>query len=584
MTDESYARNFCSFYEAVNSYKSTLDKQECSSFLTALLKYGIPALGIKVAKNKKITQEEREKILEKTKSIPFNKIGELPEKLEKYFDKNNINNDIRYPCRSRIKKFVNTYNAYIISEHDPEDLSIYRQNPPYAANKVRTTSREQVTKLKLETYPDSFNTELEEFAQFLRQNPDIDSERTVENHVSWAERYVGWLVRTNRIKFEDISLNKIVPFVKLYLCGVKREHMTGDLALKKMLAESECQDIGQNLVNQLETYIQKRGIGPGTVRVLLSSIVNVSKFIYKDETNRMLADNCDDIPATIMLRKLSRKYDKKYATYRKVHNQNTDGKMMPWATVQDVLEKKRMFFEGGVYINEKKLKKDKITDHTLADDLQRFLLLAFFTIMPPDRQRTIRELIYGTTLRYGFIDDNYNFISADKLTSWKTQYYIYLGEKDYKTWKTHGRWFAPVPNKKFDIPNKGKSFYDYLKQWLSDGYIDKNGEKQGYRNALNPKTQTFFVDRYGGQMSDNAVTNKIRNMIYSYTAIPSTPHTLRHIFSSRIYQGDIDEATLKAFHVWMKHSPKEAKTYTHLKQSEKIAKAIEAIESRPDLF
>ncbi len=207
---------------------------------------------------------------------------------------------------------------------------------------------------------------------------------------------------------------------------------------------------------------------------------------------------------------------------------------------------------------------------TKANDLQRFLMLACFTIMPPDRVRTFTELTYGKTLKHGLYDDNFtHFTPVDQMSNpQEAEWFIRLEEGEYKTWKTYGIWTGKIPNQKF---GDGKSFYDYLYQWFFDGYIDKEGNKHGYRDALDPQTDRVFVNRFGNHFAGSKLSERIKNMIHGEYGIPATPHTIRHIFVSYIHTENFDEKTLKSFAYWMKHSPEEqTKTYSHLTNAEKL--------------
>jgi hypothetical protein len=85
--------------------------------------------------------------------------------------------------------------------------------------------------------------------------------------------------------------------------------------------------------------------------------------------------------------------------------------------------------------------------------------------MPPDRQRTFRELTFGKTLKYGIRDEKRNtFTSYDKLKQEEEpKYYIHLLSHQYKTGDTYGTYWHEIKNVTY---KDGKQFYDYLNQWL----------------------------------------------------------------------------------------------------------------------
>lgn len=163
----------------------------------------------------------------------------------------------------------------------------------------------------------------------------------------------------------------------------------------------------------------------------------------------------------------------------------------------------------------------------------------------------------------------------------EAKYYIRLEQGEYKTWKTYGIWTGEIPNKKFP---DGKCFYNYLHQWFFDGYVDKDGKKHGYRDALNPRTDRVFVNQNGDAIAEGSFADKIKRIVYGEYKIPVTPHTIRHIYVNHIHTLGLDDATLDSIARWMKHSLEEAKkTYVHLTNSERLLAAQTAIKIVPGL-
>ena len=568
--------------QAIEDYLPTLDsKAEKKNFLTAICRYTLPGFAkIKLPKGKRMSESDQLKLIEAAKSIEIENVEEILKNQKKCFKKANLPKKDRYPYESRVKSFV----KFILANRTDNASSQEYQRRGNKYKIVNKKGKKQLPSVvALDKYPQHFEAELEDFKNFLVSHIDSSSEKSIKNHTKTAKKYLGWLYRNQKISYEEISLEALIPRIELYNCCPLPDHNYYDkdawinLAYQKTIAEQKCKEEGIKIQHWLRDYFQKRNLAPGTSASEVERITTIAKYIYRNETDSSVHSDFQDIPIIAILRKLRRDYAKKDKARKKSKNQNVDGKMVSWQMLKDLLEIKRLHFEQPKYQNGHKVKLIP-----RADDLQRFLMLACFVIMPPDRNRTFVELSYGKTLKHGWFDEHNNFTPVDKMSNpQEAKYYIHLQEGDYKTWKTYGVWRGTIPNKEFD---DGKLFYDYLDQWFFNGYVDENGKKRGYRDALNPQTDTVFVNKYGAKFSGCCLCSKIKVMVYGEYEIPTTPHTIRHIYVSHVCKEKFDSATLDSIAYWMKHSPEEArKTYSHLTSREKLRAANKAIESIPYL-
>lgn len=591
MLATSYTRTLkINLGQAIEDYLQTLDSAaDKSNFLTALCRYTLPSFAkIKRPKGKRMSNRDQLRMIEEAKSIEIKKPEEVSQKQQKYFDKINFPKEDRYSYESRINSFVD----FILMREGEQKSSADNKGKPrnkskYNANLIESKRRLGPV-LALDKYPDHLEKELIDYENFLLNSPDLDirSKNTAKNNIYAVKKLLGWLYLTKKISYEEISLSKIVPFVKLYNYRPNQQDQSVDckefwmnFAYQKLQAEWQCKDIGLNLVRWLKDFFRERDLNPCSIVSEICKVINVAKYIYRKETDVAVNDEFEDVPVVTILKKLRNAYDKEAKVLRKLKNQNTDGKMLPWEKLLDLLEIKRQLFEHQTYKDGRKV----VKMHILADDLQRFLMLACFTIMPPDRKRTFVELTYGKTLQHGLYDEKFlHFTPIDQMANPKeAKYYIRLEKGEYKTWKTYGVWTGEIPNKEFP---DGKRFYDYWNQWFFDGYVDKDGNKHGYRDALNPQTDRVFVNQNGDAIAAGSFTDKIKRLVYGEYKIPVTPHTIRHIYVNHVHTLKLDEATLDSIARWMKHSLEEAKkTYTHLTNPERLVAAQTAIRIVPGL-
>jgi hypothetical protein len=89
---------------------------------------------------------------------------------------------------------------------------------------------------------------------------------------------------------------------------------------------------------------------------------------------------------------------------------------------------------------------------------QRFLSLAFFVLIPPDRARTVYELEVGRTLVWGHFQEGI-FVATDNQEHPTAAWFIHLQPEDYKTGAAYGEYWGSIPNESF---GDGTCFYDYI--------------------------------------------------------------------------------------------------------------------------
>jgi len=584
MLDLPNTRDYSNLQEPVKIYLQTLQEQDKKNFLTALLKYCVPAFGFSPPGAKRMSQADKDRLFESLKEIPFTSINELLEKLSKYLDQLEVSQNSKYPLVSRIKKFVDTYPVED-AEKQIKIKKYQRGRSKFSCHNLKLTGRKYNSRFELKRQPRSLKKEINVFKDFVKLKLNITSESTFSTYVSLIKQYLGWLIYTKQTTYEKISLASIIPLVNLYnskpqlIQELDKDNLK-EYAYKKMMAEWECQDLAKETVEKFTKFFADKNLKPRSKEGFYTAMIALAKYIYKDETDIFLVDNFDDVPFITFLRKNRKNTQEKVKIYQKSNNQNTDNKLIPWEEVLKVVEEYRLKYETKDY---RKPDRHKVKPFTTACDLQRFLMLSFFTVMPPDRRRTFVELTYGKSLKHGLYDENENFTSIEKLKD-KSQakYYIYLSEGDYKTWKNYGTWIGEIPNKEY---SNGKKFYDYIDEWLFNGYEQKN-KKIGYRYVLNPKPKTdrFFMTQNGKLMTSCNFSAIVRNSFYRITGKPVSPHTIRHIYVSHIHKHGYDDATLESIAYWMKHSSQVAKeTYLHLKQSEKLSRAYQAINSVKNL-
>ena len=198
----------------------------------------------------------------------------------------------------------------------------------------------------------------------------------------------------------------------------------------------------------------------------------------------------------------------------------------------------------------------------MARACSRFLMIAFLSVFPPDRQQLLRDLEIGTSFVRGCFGAGNVFTPEDEMDDPSQARWCFNLTK-YKTHKTYGNVKITVPNYSF---GDGTTLYDYIDLWLNQ-----------YRSLLNPKGNWLFVrHREGDKWEDTDVHGMIVKVFHRYTGKSVNPHMLRHIFNTYLEETNASKDVKTASRKMMKQSDKMGSTkYNHAITDRQVAPAIE---------
>ena len=313
-------------------------------------------------------------------------------------------------------------------------------------------------------------------------------------------------------------------------------------ATAKIIAQEKAKEAAEQALSLLNGYLDFTGSGPNRKIIIIGAFINVAKYVYRDQTDHENSTDFEDIPVIKRLRIKRRELSKAAKITPPIIPHYC--KSVSWNQALEVLEKLRL--EADIKNLEYKLstgyiRSRKRYDTGIAESLQRFLLLGFMVLMPPDRSRTFQELTVGRTLKFGSYKSN-RFIMASEMSNLSdAMWYIHLLPEDYKTGKAYKEWWGQVPNVTF---KDGKSFYQYIELWLTK-----------YRSCLQPN-HDFFFTRFTNktpQKSHN-INSIIKTIFLKFTVKPVTPKELRKMYVTYLKDTGASEAELEAAATWMHHS------------------------------
>jgi hypothetical protein len=584
-------RTLLDAWEALKS----CDSKNISLYQSALFRFTLPGLGGRKPSGSRLNSKEIAAALKTLSLISISPDTEerLREAQKETFTLLNTPKKRQRQPRYYLNQFIDRSikNGFFLSVTSPEEKLQYDFHPE-KIKKVKVTRRRNISQkftfsfdvnnytdepLQREQIQQHLHEISQEFTNFKKYQVITQEAReiTANNREKFLRRILGWLYQEKGIPLAEINLSKLVPFIRLNF-KVKEFSSEENPWLSKIIAQAQAlediKDEAKRLVEMLKEFFEWLENPPSTTtkQIYVEALITYAKYVYRSETDETMALNFEDIPLINRLKVFSRKLKN-----GKNNKFISTSKYLPWSEILGVLEKLRFEADLETSKNGKQGKNEiyrrKRSLRSRANSLQRFILLGFFVLVPPSRQRVIRELELGRTLKYGIFEHGRFTSVEDMANPNEAKYYIHLQPEDYKTGDTYKEWLGEFPNTKFP---DGSKFYDYLNRWLFRGYQDENGVWHGMReiNAA-PDERTVFISNKGRAFVVESLTHKIKWIFRRWTGIEITPQDLRHLY--RTYIDDPatgatqEEKESAAF--WMRHSSKiAAKTYSHLNCEQKL--------------
>lgn len=565
------------------------NSKDVCSYQTALFRFTLPGLGGRKPTGARLSSKEIAAALKMLASISISPdIGDrLREAQKQTFELMNTPKARQRQPRYYLSHLINwaTKNQFFPSASSPEEELQYTFYPN-KINYIKTTKRGKPNKFtfsfdvsdyaaeplqpeQIQQHLQRINAELASFKKYQIQQIKV---REVSANIDekYLKLILGWLYREKGVSLAEISLSKLVPFIRLNFQMIEFDSEENPW-LSKIIAEAKALENikgeANRLVNLMEEFFGwlEHPPSPNTKKIYLDALIAYSKYVYRSETDETMALNFEDIPITNRLKVFYNKVKN-----GKKNNSKSSQKYLPWHEVLGVLEKLRFEAELKTVKSGKYKRKRPLSAQAIS--LQNFVLLGFYVLVPPSRQRVIRELELGRTLKYGIFEHG-RFTPFEKMTNpTEAKYYVDLQPEDYKTGDTYLDWRSEFPNTEFP---DGSKFYDYLNRWLFQGYQDANGEWHGMRELIAAQEEkTIFVREELGKAHDViSMSVRIRSIFTRWTGVPISPHDLRHLYRTYIDAPETEatEQEKKSTAHWMRHSNQTAETrYVHLDNEQKL--------------
>lgn len=367
---------------------------------------------------------------------------------------------------------------------------------------------------------------------------------TAMPRMGWIYRLLGWLHRERKIPLGDLSLTRLVCFAP-QKTALRRARGFDETRLIEQATRQAAEDTRKILKAALKWLRKERQIHPSTEKGIVEVFIVIAKFLYYEETDSLKAENYSDIPVVIMLRQ-----ELKEAKQRAENAPPAADESLKWldwpeflACVHHLEAECQPVYSYGL----------KRSSTAIARSIQRFLLFAFLAYMPPDRQRTLRELEVGKTLVRGSLSPDGIFEARED-----GKWYIHLMPDNYKTGKSYGEQWLMVP----DI------LYPYLGAWLNQ-----------WRAEFSPNHNFIFTKENGKPYDKPSdLSSVIRRATYRLTGKLTTSHLIRHMLITYLKRNGASDEVMRSLADAMHHSTKmQSYIYDRRPKIEKVAPAQEVV-------
>lgn len=507
---------------------------------TALIRYTLPGWGLPHPRTSRVSAKEIQAARTFMKKISLEQLNNALEVQANVYEQLEVPSSSQRTYRHALKKLLkfcddqNWWHSELKVERRPLKKKDY-------AKDVRTTQRKRqeyyaLGAVKGDAIPKALQKQLQDFEEFLSK--DLKQAPTsVKWALQGAYQGLGWLYRYENVPLDELGLETLIQFVP-FRTAIDNLPARLELA-EQLLRQEELRREAMRAADSTEVRLRKylswlrkeRKAHPRTEYAFLRTCLNVAKFLYRFETDRHEVANYDDVPIVKRIRVLIQDVSKRQRTAPSPID--ISKKWLPWGDWLKVVETLRKKCYQASYIDEKP------GLFRIAHSLQRYLICAFFTYMPPMRQQVIRSLEVGRSLLW----------EGDR-------WYIYLTPSDYKTGKAYGEFKCEVPNPDF---GDGTCFYDYIDAWLYDcSKLPRLGElnlPEGLRTTYKPEHNFFFTQRNREPMQQHTLSGYIQQAAYRITGQAVTPHLLRDMFVSHLMELGHSDDEMDAVAIAMQCSP-----------------------------
>lgn len=333
-------------FELFNNYKNYYQKDELSVSLirktqAVLLHCVVPALKGPRPKGKRLTKNEIKAALEFLEKISLEEFLNASKFMIDFMEKENIPKVKRQEYWTYFKKLVKWSAEQTYAINDQSELSdntsqntiFYIKEGIQVKDKTLNMLGKQARfKYALGCHSEDYITftlrsQLEDYRKFLVEDRGLcdDLKSSVDANFTITNLLLGWLYREKNVLLKDLCLQSIIPQLKIKPNRAEFKNADGVVNQKAFLNEKkrlqeQAKERVKETINLVKTFLNFYSEALSTRLNVLAAIINIAKFVYKDNTNAKIARDFEDIEIIETIRKLRRDEINNFKTLRKSRN------------------------------------------------------------------------------------------------------------------------------------------------------------------------------------------------------------------------------------------------------------------------
>lgn len=561
-----------SVQQIYRDYCEGLDSSAVSNLQHIIVRHFVPACGGPDIQGRRASAKEIQSALIYLQQITLEQLYQAIELTESRFNQVQLSAKARTPLRVALKRFIEWVSAKGYFDNIERSVTSEVQfrtfrNPGQKMQRKKPgrqlhDNRSPVHALG--SFPgDYINPRLEqdiaEFQQW-RQKKGV-TPGTIKGEYPQILQVMGWLYRYEGIPLDELCFEKLI-FKSQLRWSVRDYNSFEEFDWKefewtKQLGKEKAFEQADQDAERIKRYLEFSGNHPGSRSKRLCLYIAMAKFIYREVLGKEEFTYPRSIP--ILARLLDLQKDEREKAETALATVDYAETSAHWEDVVIAMEMQRRRADKFVLEIESKkhpngFKYQRRPDTAMANELQRFLSIAFLVAVFPSRSRTYYDLRIGETLKEG-INPGKRFIPKSKFAEQgitaESKFYLHHLPEDFKTGRAmtqevlkNNGWWVEIPNTEFP---DGKCLYDYIYRWLNWG-----------REIEGTLDHNFFFRKIfsSSPMTEQNWKTRIRNITERWTGVPIPTRNFRIMWSTYLEEQKAPQVVQKGAQIALQHSEK----------------------------
>lgn len=331
--------NYKNYYQKDGVPISIISKTQA-----ALLHCVVPALKGPKPKGKRLTKNEIEAAIGFLEKISLEEFLNASKFIIDFMEVETIPKVRRREHWTSLKKLIKwaTDQQYVISEQSNIIDNLSKESSSYVEGKIQVKDKalnilgkQARFKYSLGCRSEDYITfalrsQLEVYRKFLIEDRGLcdNLKSSVDANFTITNLLLGWLYREKNVPLDDLCLESIIPLLETKPKRAEFKDSNGIVNQKAYLnekkkLEKQATERSEKTIFLVKSFLDIYSKALPTRLNVLAAIVNIAKFIYRNNTNTKIAKDFEDIEMIELLRELRRNEISDFKILRKSKNIRT---------------------------------------------------------------------------------------------------------------------------------------------------------------------------------------------------------------------------------------------------------------------